>query len=214
MPVGGIVLGDGSVVRGRADCDGGDRMFLGSIVGLTGVKDSPPWADLPPKVMSPSDVETRSPGRNVGSFFHPQWSQAKRIFTVTRAVCHLFLAVEERGFELGVALTVFRVRASNLTPEKEFGFAVRTDRPARIFRRPIDDLPNAEVLPIAQAYTEANGTAAAAIAAHSHLSPSGWGLSSDCRSRCVRRRSRPLKATKQKIKRTFGTRAVRHCRAR
>ena len=69
MPVGGIVLGDGSVVGGRADCDGGSRMFLGSVVGLTGVKDSPPWADLPPKVMSPSDVETRSPGRNVGSFF-------------------------------------------------------------------------------------------------------------------------------------------------
>ena len=146
--------------------------------------------------------------------FHPQRNQAKRIFAVTSAVCHLFLAVEERGFELGVALTVFRVRASNLAPEKELGFAVRTDRPARIFRRSIDDLPNAEVLPIAQAYTKANGTAAAAIAAHSHLTPSGWGHSSDCRSRCVRRRSRSLKATKQKIKRTFGTCTVRHYRAR
>ena len=101
--------------------------------------------------------------------FHPQWNQAKRIFTVTSAVRHLFLAVEERGFELGVALTVFRVRASNLTPEKEFGFAVRTDRPARIFRRSIDNLPNAEVLPVAQAYTKANGTADAAIAAHFSL---------------------------------------------
>jgi hypothetical protein len=214
MPVGGIVLGGGSVVGGRADCDGGDRMFLGSIVGLTGVKVSPPWADLPPKVMSPSDVETRIAGSQRRIIFHPQRNQAKRIFAVTSAVCHLFLAVEERGFELGVALTVFRVRASNLTPEKELGFAVRTDRPARIFRRSIDDLPNAEVLPIAQAYTKANGTAAAAIAAHSHLTPSGWGHSSDCRSRCVRRRSRSLKATKQKIKRTFGTCTVRHYRAR
>ena len=52
-------------------------MFLGSIVGLTGVKDSPPWADLPPKVMSPSDVETRSPGRNVGSFFTPSGTRPK-----------------------------------------------------------------------------------------------------------------------------------------
>jgi hypothetical protein len=134
-------------------------MFLGSVVGLKGVKDSPPWADLPPKVMSPSDVETRSPGRNVGSFFTPSGTVAKKDLTVTSAVGHLFLAVEERGSEPGVALTVFGVRASNFTSEKELGFAVRTDRPARIFRRPIDDLPNAEVLPIAQAYTKANGTA-------------------------------------------------------
>jgi hypothetical protein len=44
-------------------------MFAGSVVGLTGVKDAPPWAELLPKAMSPSDVETRSPGRKVGSFF-------------------------------------------------------------------------------------------------------------------------------------------------
>ena len=160
-------------------------MFLGSIVGLTGVKDASPWADSPPKVMSSFRRGDKIAGSQGGIIFHTQWNQAKRIFTVTSAVRHLFLPVEERGFELGVALTVFRVRASNLTPEKEFSFAVRTDRPARIFRRPIDDLPNAEVLPIAQAYTKANGTADAAIAAHSHLTPSGWGHSSDCRSRCV-----------------------------
>ena len=56
-------------------------------------------------------------------------------------------------------LTVFGARASNLTSEKEFGFAVRTDRRACIYWRPIDYLPNGKVLPIAQAYTEANGTA-------------------------------------------------------
>jgi hypothetical protein len=44
-------------------------MFLGSIVGFTGVKDAPPWTDSPLTAMSPSDVETRSPGRKVGSFF-------------------------------------------------------------------------------------------------------------------------------------------------
>ena len=59
-------------------------------------------------------------------------------------------------------LTVFGARASNFTSEKEFGFAVRTDRRACILRRPIDYLPNGKVLPIAQAYTEANGTADAA----------------------------------------------------
>jgi hypothetical protein len=75
-------------------------------------------------------------------------------------------------------------------------------------------LPNAEMLPIAQAYTEASGAADAAIATHSLSTLSRCGHSSGCRRRCVRRRSRPLKATKQKIKGTFGTRAVRHCRAR
>ena len=135
--------------------------------------------------------------------FHPQWNQAKRIFTVTSAVCHLFLAVEERGFELDVALTVFGARASNLTSEKEFGFAVRTDRRARIFRRPIDYLPNAEVLPIAQAYTKANGTADAANTAHTLLTQSGWssrptvGVGAGASGGGAR----PLKATKQKIER-------------
>jgi len=107
--------------------------------------------------------------------FHAQWNQAKRIFTVTGAVCHLFLAVEERGFELGIALTVFGVGGSNLAPEKELGVAVRTDRLACIFHCPIDDLPNAEMLPIAQAYTEASGAADAAIATHS-LSRPGAGV--------------------------------------
>jgi hypothetical protein len=156
------------------------------------------------------DKIARSQGRII---FHTQWSQAKRISTVTSAVCHLFLAVEERGVEFGVALTVFGVGTSNLTPEKELGLAVRADRPACVFRCPIDELPNTEVLPIAQAYTEANGSADAAIATHSFLTLSGWGHSTDCRRRCVRRWSRPLKATKQKIKRTFGTRPVRHYRA-
>ena len=36
-----------------------------------------PWADLPPKAMSPFAVETRSPGRNVGSFFTPSGARPK-----------------------------------------------------------------------------------------------------------------------------------------
>ena len=52
-------------------------MFLGSIDGLTGVKDSSPSPDLPPKVMNPSDVETRSPGRKVGSFSTPSGTRPK-----------------------------------------------------------------------------------------------------------------------------------------
>ena len=99
------------------------------------------------------DKIARSQGRII---FHIQWNQAKSISTVTSAVCHLFLSVEERQFERGVALTVFGVGASNLTPEKELGLAVRADRRACIFRCPMDELPNTEVLPIAQAYTEAN----------------------------------------------------------
>ena len=67
----GIVSRGGSVVGGRANCDGGGRRLVGSIVGSTGVKNASPSADLPPKAMSPFAVETRSPGRNVGSFFTP-----------------------------------------------------------------------------------------------------------------------------------------------
>ena len=48
MPVGGIVWGDGSVVGGRATCDGGSRMFLGSVVGLTGVKIFTYWQNEGP----------------------------------------------------------------------------------------------------------------------------------------------------------------------
>ena len=104
---------------------------------------------------------------------HAQRNEAKRISSVTSTVWRLFLAIAERGFEVGVALTVLGARASNLTSEKELGLAVRTDRVAGVFRCPIDDLPNAEVLPIAQAHTEANGSAAAAIATHSPLTLSG-----------------------------------------
>jgi len=75
--VSGIVSRDGSVVGGRADCDGGGRRLVGSIVGSTGVKNASPWADLPPKAMSPFAVETRSPGRNVGSFFTPSGARPK-----------------------------------------------------------------------------------------------------------------------------------------
>jgi hypothetical protein len=153
--------------------------------------------------------------------FHAQRNQAKRISSVTRTVCRLFLAVAKRGFQLSVALTVLSDRASNLTPKKELGLAVWTDRVAGIFRCPIDELPNAEVLPIAKAHTEPNGAAAApAFANHSpltlsglgRLTPRGRGHSTCCRRRCFRRRSRLLEATKQKIKRTFGTDAVRDCR--
>ena len=63
----GVVSRDGSVVGG----DSGGRRLVGSIVGSTGVKNASPWADLPPKAMSPFAVDTRSPGRNVGSFFTP-----------------------------------------------------------------------------------------------------------------------------------------------
>ena len=73
----GIVSRDGSVVGGRANCDGGGRRLVGSIVGSTGVKNASPWADLPPKAMSPFAVETRSPGRNVGSFFTPSGAKPK-----------------------------------------------------------------------------------------------------------------------------------------
>ena len=73
----GIVSRDGSVVGGRANCDGGGRRLVGSIVGSTGVKNASPWADLPPKAMSPFAVETRSPGRNVGSFFTPSGARPK-----------------------------------------------------------------------------------------------------------------------------------------
>ena len=73
----GIVSRDGSVVGGRANCDGGGRRLLGSIVGSTGVKNASPWADFPPKAMSPFAVETRSPGRNVGSFFTPSGAKPK-----------------------------------------------------------------------------------------------------------------------------------------
>ncbi len=73
----GIVSRGGSVVGGRADCDGGGRRLVGSIAGSTGVKNASPWADLPPKAMSPFAVETRSPGRNVGSFFTPRGARPK-----------------------------------------------------------------------------------------------------------------------------------------
>src|SRR4029077_18042723 len=59
---------------------------------------------------------------------------------------------------------------------------------------------------IAQACTQANGTADAAIAAHTLLTQSGWGHSTNCRRGCLRRRTRPLEATKQKIKKPLGTR--------
>ena len=51
--------------------------MVGSIVGSTGVKNESPWADFPPKAMSPFAVETRSPGRNVGSFFTPSGAKPK-----------------------------------------------------------------------------------------------------------------------------------------
>jgi hypothetical protein len=73
----GIVSRGGSVVGGRANCDGGGRRLVGSIVGSTGVKNASPWADLPPKAMSPFAVDTRSPGRNVGSFFTPSGARPK-----------------------------------------------------------------------------------------------------------------------------------------
>ena len=73
----GIVSRGGSVVGGRANCDGGGRRLVGSIVGSTGVKNASPWADFPPKAMSPFAVETRSPGRNVGSFFTPSGARPK-----------------------------------------------------------------------------------------------------------------------------------------
>ena len=65
----------------------------------------------------------------------------------------------------------------------------------------IDYLPNGKVLPIAQAYTEANGTADAANTTHTLVTQSRRSYSTDrrCRRRCGRRRTRPLEATKQKI---------------
>jgi len=61
----------------------------------------------------------RSQGRII---FHT-WNQAKGISSVASTVCHYFLAIEESGFDLDAALTCFGARASNLTSEKEFGFA-------------------------------------------------------------------------------------------
>ena len=52
-------------------------MFVGRIVGFTEVKRAPPWTDLPLKATNPSDVETRSPGRKVGSSFTPSGTRPK-----------------------------------------------------------------------------------------------------------------------------------------
>ena len=110
--------------------------------------------------------------------FHAQRNEAKRISAVAGAVCRLFLGVAERVFELGVALTVLGDRASNFASEKELGLAVGTDRVAGIFRCSIDESPDAEVLPIAQAHTEADGAAAAATTTHSLSTLGGCSLSS------------------------------------
>jgi hypothetical protein len=53
--------------------------LVGSAVGFTGVK-MQPLGQMPPKAISPSDVETRSPGRNVGSFFTPSGPGQKDLY--------------------------------------------------------------------------------------------------------------------------------------
>ena len=71
-------------------------------------------------------------------FSHPVAPGQKDLY---RYKCSLPLVPCDRGTRIRARYSVDSVlgaRASNLTSEKEFGFAVRTDRRACILRRPID----------------------------------------------------------------------------
>jgi hypothetical protein len=57
------------------------------------------------------------------------------------------LAVRERGFEIGIVLSVLGDCAADLATEEDFGFAVRANCSAGFGGCPINHLLNREVMP-------------------------------------------------------------------